>query len=687
MANTYKLGGSPLGLINILSRPTRDNMSTFNAGKSRNVNVISYNRSRPQDTGVVQGGKNVQAPRSLFTGGSIPRFYANPDPLNEGEVDELGLSASSQFTNPASDTYRTLPSKIHNDRMYDMSLLNIIENLSKSPSAALRPGDFAYLKHLGVYPNNRLMICRRFGGPVGDNIFGKSAGVPKAVLIGWKPEDQDFLSFTFGEEWIEADADFTAVLNKMGQDFGLNNLGDAAGKAFNIIPLPGFTEVLQRQVLVSMGVLSGSSISGPLPSGNPNIIKQAKRRKTIGYGENASGLKCAISVKMEVEYEQKFISGIDPTIAFMDIVNNIVIFGTSRSDNYGLSSAFTAKLRKWMNDPGSLVNDILTGIQAGISKITGELQKAADKALKLLNDAVPSSTPAEPVDPSQAEADALAKNQDLVDKAKSFISGLLSKLSNLFKQYITKYKVEILGIANALSGAPSTPWHLTLGNPMRPFFCCGDMLAGDITLTFGPHLAFNDLPASIKAEFTLTNARPQGLQEILAKFNTGNLRVVNIKKDYIESNDTGSDKGQYFDPIFDASGQQLNLPLTPPPSPGLSGGSPSTTQDATTQTNAATDQLKKEKEELDKIKAEKGETSTEYTTAKAAYDKKVAELASQAQNTQKEGAKTEDKSGAPSGGNVNPAVVAKTGDEVNLGQGNASVLTSFTNQTVFTPPS
>lgn len=639
MANTYKLGGSPMGLVNVLSRPTRDNMSTFNAGKSRNVNVISYNRSRPQDTGIIQKGKNVQAPRSLFTGGTIPRFFSNPDPLNQGENDELGIESSEKFTNPASDNFKSLPSKIHNDRMYDLSLLNIIENLSKSGSASLRPGDFAYLKHLGVYPNNRLMICRRFSGPVSDNIFGKSAGQPKAVLIGWKPEDEDFLSFSFGEEWIDADADFTAVLNKMGQDFGLNNLGDSAGKAFNIIPLPGFTEVLQRAVLVKLGVLNANSPDTPLPAGNPNIIKQAKRRKTIGAGEAASGLKCSISVKMTVEYEQKFISGIDPTIAFMDIVNNIIIFGTSRSDSYGLSSQFTSNLRKWMNNPSTLITDLMSALKEGIDKIRSKLDAAATKAKKLLDDAIET----DPVDdaeetPPPTEEEQKAKNQKLIDRAKKSINRLINTIEGWFKTYIGKYKVEIQGIANALSGAPSTPWHLTIGNPMRPFFCSGDMLAGDVTITFGPHLAFNDLPSSIKAEFTLTNARPLGLQEIVAKFNTGNLRVVNIKKDYIESNDKGTDSGQFFDPIFDADGNQLNKPEKKEENKGLSGGSPSTSQDAINAATAATEQIRKEKEQLDKIKSEKGETSQDYLTAKSNYDKKVSDLATNAQNDSKQNA-------------------------------------------------
>jgi hypothetical protein len=68
---------------------------------------------------------------------------------------------------------------------------------------------------------------------------------------------------------------------------------------------------------------------------------------------------------------------------------------------------------------------------------------------------------------------------------------------------------------------------------MRPIFCSGDMyMNSDIKLNLGPTLAFNDLPSTITAEFTLVNARPWGMQEILAKFNAGSIRVSSGTKDY-----------------------------------------------------------------------------------------------------------------------------------------------------------
>jgi vacuolar-type H+-ATPase subunit H len=569
MANTYVLGGSPLGLINTKSSPERTGMSTFNGGRSRNVNVFYYNRGVKQPTNNFKSGKEIYAGVSLMSGGSLPKFWPNADIGKIGsENPELGILEDSK-----KDTYTPAPgvgisNRLHNDSAYDTSILNIVEKLSKSKSAALRPSDFAYCKYLGVYPNNRLMIARRFPGPTGDNIFSKGGSPPKAILISWKPDNEDFLEFNFGEEWTDADADFTNVLNKLGKDFGIDNTGGGLSKAINLIPLPGFTEQIQRQILEAMGVLKPGSSGQPLPSGNPNIIKMAKRRKTVGYGEAAAGLKATISVKMNCEYEQKFISGIDPTVAWQDILNNILIFGTSNSSNYGLDKKFEANLRAWTNNPGKLVTAVINAVKNAVKSIINTVTKEAEKALKNLNEAI--STNTEQKEPTEEEQK--KKNEGLVDKAKKQITKFFDKIVSSAFATISKYKVEIMGIANALSGSPSTPWHITIGNPLRPFFCCGDMLpSGEVTVKFGPQLAFNDLPSSIKVEFTLQNARPLGMQEILAKFNSGNLRTVNVKKDYIE-NDLNLDpkasdadntallesvNNDYFDATFDFTGDAL----------------------------------------------------------------------------------------------------------------------------------
>jgi hypothetical protein len=497
------LGGSPLGLIGVLSTPSRDGMSTFNAGKSRNVNINKYN------TGKATEGSSKAGMVSLFSGGSQIKAWAN-----------VGAVGTAKDTSGLKDDFKgTSRTSLHNNDVYDTSLLNIIEKLS-STSAALRPSDFAYLKNLGVYPNNRLIIARRFASPLQDNIIGKRILNPQSVMITWRPPDEDFFDISFSEEWEDAEADFTSILNSMGEDFLGKNAGGKAGAALGGIPLPGFTEQMQRTVLEKLGVLDelpkDANANTILPAGNPNIIKMAKKRKTIPQGSKGSGLKCTFQVKMVCEYEQKFISGIDPTIVWQDLLGNILRFGTSVSGSYGLSAGFAAKAKGWASNPQVMIDEFV----GALTDIVGDVVDGVTKAIQ-------------DIKTSQESKKGTTKAVPKVDTGAALeaLGDLKTELVSSLAATVLKYKHDIYGVINNLSGAPSTPWHVTLGNPLRPVFCSGDMLVEDVKLSTGADLAFNDLPSRVKVEFTMKNARPWGLQEIAAKFATGHIRSVNTIKD------------------------------------------------------------------------------------------------------------------------------------------------------------
>ena len=522
------LGGSPLGLIGVKSRPTADGMSTFNGGRSRNVNVNLYNSGK-------EANKERLSKAGLSTkGGAFSLFTSDNLITPWGNISQKG---NDEKLNIGQDPYNGLSRRtLHNNDVYDTSIINLVDKTANT-AAQLRPADFAYLKNLGVFPNNRLMIARRFSGPAPDDIFG-SKSKPLAVLISWKPPvDEDFLILNFGEEWEDAKADFTEVLNNITKDLtGAEGVGSKAAGLFGAVPLPGWSENLQQRVLESLGVLESGTSAKQLQVGNPNIIKEAKRRKTIGYGAAGSGLISKVSIKMVCEYEQKFISGVDPTVAYMDILSNIVRFGTSTRDDYGLSKSFAEKLKKWVKSPKLFISELVAGITKGINETIEIVKKTLQEAVDLAKDP-PKTTP--------SGWDIAAAARDKALKVLDKISGAI--VSSLEKT-VQKYSEEIKGIANALALLPSTPWHITIGNPLRPIFSSGDMYTTDVTLSLGSTLAFNDLPSSIKVEFTLTPARSWGLQDIMSKFNSGHLRSVNVIADSssLNPNQSLSEGGYYF---------------------------------------------------------------------------------------------------------------------------------------------
>ena len=540
------LGGSPLGLIGLKSVPT-NGMSGFNAGASRNVIVSDYNRSK--SLSLFTGKRRLRAWPNLA--GKVSTYTPNKDGSNPGAEpseaqDTTGLAdvyvnAAGKLVDgytPSVEANSKGSNLLHNNDVYDTSVLNILEKLAPT-KAALRPTDFAYLKYLGVYPNNRLMVARRFVAPSGDNIMvnRNAKEVPSiATLISWIPEGTDFLEISFGEVWTDAKADFTGMLNSLGEDFGKSNLGKIAGAAGNVLPLPGFTEIFQRAFLAKIGLLEENA-ANQIPAGNPNLIKEAKVRKTVGYSEAGSGLMAKVTIKMTCEYELKFISGIDPTIVWMDIIGMIVRFGTSESSNYGLSQGVAAKLSRWAANPYTLIQDVVTGIKNAIKSAQKALEDAVTAVYNAATDAAKNLSDGSTSGEEEKSEKAMA--EEAATSAKDASMDLITKLINIgesvIKAAVMKYRVEVMGIVNALTGNPSTPWHITIGNPMRPVFCSGDMITTSVVLKLGPVLAFNDLPSSIIADFELTNARNLGMQEIMAKFNSGYLRTVDVQKTFFET--------------------------------------------------------------------------------------------------------------------------------------------------------
>lgn len=473
------IGSSPLGLVGLQSNDPNGVYSKYN------------NRSRNSGDGMV----------SLFSGNRIIRPFSRYNIGGDKPED------SEIFDNN---------STIHSNDVYNTTIPNIVDKL-KDTKAALKLADFAYLKDVGVFPNNRLMIARRFATPQLDNIMynkGSERG-SLVTLISWKPQGEDFFSISFGEKWEEAEATFKSILSAVGKDFKLpGDLGETLSGGSNIIPLPGSTELLQRKFFQKIGLLDPSQVD-QIPEGNPNLIKEAKQRKLVQAGSPGSGLNCKVDIKMKCVWEQKYIQGVDPTLAWMDIVSMVGRFGTSISQNYGLSGNVVKKVSEYLENPSQLITDTINGIK-----------KAIDDIIKKVKDAINNikNQPKEVPDKKTITENTTG----LLSQFGDFLGGLVNDIIGTITK---KYRERILGVLNSLSGMPSTPWHVTLGNPLRPVFCSGDMLIGDVNLTFGPNLSFNDLPTTITADFTLTNARPWGLQEILAKFNTGYIRVLSHAND------------------------------------------------------------------------------------------------------------------------------------------------------------
>lgn len=435
------------------------------------------------------------------------KFYYRP----KGNADRI--SSKSTSVHRPSDA----------DDVYDITTTSIIDYTQKAGHEAmkLKAADFAYLRDLGVYPNNRLIVMRRFATPVANDLTTiKHRAI--STVVGWVGEDDKSFGIndlTFNEEWTKGEASLTKILSDM---FGESEVGaGAAGGISSLVkgvqsavPLPGLTRGFQYKILEKMGVRNPSD---NLPDGNPNYVQESSMRKVVDSDENGSGLTSDWAVDMTTTYEQKFINGNDPSIVFLDILGNLLRFGTSKSEFFingkggDLFKDFFKKFEegKWVAAMQIIIGVVSSAIKEIASSITGAVED-------LFNGG----------DGSEEGSDQIAGG---------FTQFAEKLLGSLGESIIAKYKVRIASVISAWTGSASAPWHVTIGNPKKPFFSSGDMICSKVKLKFGTVLAFNDLPSTIEVQITLKPARNLGLQEIFERFNTGAGRSYIALSDSFES--------------------------------------------------------------------------------------------------------------------------------------------------------
>ena len=460
--------------------------------------------------------------RTIFTDNDkMPRtFYAYYNRQNhkghgEGEggmislIDYITSTDTKYYNSNYIDQYSSITAIIGRiNQMVEQKGTGGAQSFSLD-SIKLKYSDFAYLKKLGVYPSNRMIVARRFPVGVGDDLLSYKNS-PLSVVPSWIEDGKNFVDITFNEVWNPVTSvDLAGTTGKgleswnFKSDAVKNMLETGAG----IFTLPGFTEWLQYYLFEKIEITDQKNLK-LLPTGNPNIIRKSMTRPVFESGAEFSGLNYTFTIDINNEYEIKYIDGVDPTLIYFDIISNLLSFGTSESQ-FQFDGRFSQKAREIIDNLSS--GDFNTVMQQLGDLLGGLLTTTA----------------------------AIAKT------VKEFVLGTLNvdgksqtRTEALLSSQIKKYRIKFLGIINALTGSPSGIYHVTIGNPLRPLFASGDLVPeGPMKITLGSELGYNNLPTTIKFSCKLKNARPCGLQEIYKKFSPAPIRQAedkfNIDTDYL----------------------------------------------------------------------------------------------------------------------------------------------------------
>lgn len=424
---------------------------------------------------------------------------------------KVDWSAYRSFLNPkyytdykGQNTANSLdPSKIGGDDPNNINLAHLIEWSENKPAQRLRWSNFVYLRDLGLYPNNRIKILRRYAHPVDDTI-ATSWGEPISTMITWvDPSDENMLDFKFGEGWESKSETIMEVVQDILKE-GLASAGGAVQGAFNAAQNmgKGWQEGIIIEIGKYLGVYTGNDIQ---PKGNPNIIVESTIRQTEG-----KGIHSAFDFTFNTAFEMKYIDGIDPSMAYIEIMQEILRMGGSKSQ-FIFTGKFGSKLKK--------INDLIAkgDTRELIKIIIDSIAKGITKLVKLVIDAIKNIATAVV---SAAGGD-FSGLQDLMD---DFLNMTLGNLARL-------YRIRLEGAIAAMTGAPTGPWHLTIGNPKKPVISIGNLVCNSVDVKIGNVLSYDDVPTTIDVTFNLKDGRSRGIQEILRLFNMDSFRQYDIPPD------------------------------------------------------------------------------------------------------------------------------------------------------------
>jgi hypothetical protein len=392
----------------------------------------------------------------------------------------------------------------------DITIQNLVSWSEKFPALQLRFQDFAYCRYLGLYPNTKMIVLRKFKDGVPDNLFDLHLnrsyliGTPQAeflspirTLVTWmKPEDK-FPTINFGDDWENGEYDIATTFNKVFSEFkGTSKETKKESKPLSL-------SMLDYAAIVGLLGLEKTDSTSDLEqqdlSGKPNLIKKSAKKKTDGSGINGS-----ISIDLKFEYDMRYIQGLDPGIAMIDFISNCIKMGVSTSE---------FRMNYMFINPDK-INEVLNGNFDKIyQNFTNNVNKVGDTIATYFTD----------LEKILADSTKLSPTE-MSKKLNDFMNTLSNKSTNVvtstLKFILSRYREDLKAAVAAETGSPSGVYHVTYGNPKIPIMGIGDLYPEDMgSIELGTELGYNGFPNSFTYNIKLKSARPRGAQEIQRIYN------------------------------------------------------------------------------------------------------------------------------------------------------------------------
>jgi len=491
----------------------------FARGISEDYARNFYSNKAQPDGFSVPRDFNGELPRSIFNRFALfnySGFFGNP------AVDN---SDGYRDTAPAS---RTLMGRnIDSNNPTVASIINFYNE--NYPSIGYRAQDFLYAKYYRKIPLNHLITLRRFPLPCEDNIYNyevavnivegdkesskspinlgsgenidatQVAGVTAITYMGETAGNQlsEILGMSFGLKWKE----LTSQMNEIQQDQGYTSqpwykafggFGQALADAGKGVPAG---EKFRRQTDTTtdrLGTTYSEFVIGPV-----NVIDTTQIRDR--------GLTFTNNIKLNFEYELKSLNYVNPKMAMIDIISNMLTMSTNNAQFWGGGQRYLGAAGYVSSQYGDIdmlksgnfagyTSSLVTDVTKGLTNIFGNAQGGFDKK---------------------------SIGGGLTKLAETFLGSALGDLLGNIAGDLGQTSAQ----RTFISGEPTGNWHLTVGNPLNPIVMMGNLYCDGATMTMGDGLGYDDFPMEVKFEVDLKHGKPRDKGDIENMFNIGRGRI------------------------------------------------------------------------------------------------------------------------------------------------------------------
>lgn len=470
--------------------------------------------------------------------------YAYQDKLLAKEMPSAGTkSLFNEYS-----VFRYAPAAEDYNYLYDSSNKRLNPEEARNPSAArlinwsqensnewspmgstpYAYADFLYCKYYGVIPNNYLVTLRRYPIPMLDNLkTAKGTNIPPvAQAVTWLGEETgnkigDILKFACGINWKEIEAKVQEVT---GNEKGFESSPLANVPGGNI--LAGIKGYLNPREFSGLAQSESDyaketyGSEGPYANkvyGPVNVINKTMARD--------QGLKFEQDIVLNFHYSLKSIGGINPKVAMLDILANILTLTYNNAKFWGGAIRYFPQHPNvgFFGDQSKFYSGDVSGY---IDSVMGEFKSLGNTFMDTF---------------SKLLQDPISALKELAMGGGKFVMGKIA----------AKDRPQILAMRSLLTGAPVGEWHLVVGNPMNPIAMMGNLICTDVEFEFGEILGADDFPSEMKVTIKLKHGKPRDKGDIESMFNLGNGRLYyGIKDDAVFSSthnsviDTSGTKGE-----------------------------------------------------------------------------------------------------------------------------------------------